>query len=68
VAKDFGAMPAYDFALRNPNRMCGVMCLGIPFLHGGSSFTTLPEGFYILRWRVYPYPEKPTVKMSRIFP
>ncbi|KAM3402471.1 hypothetical protein ACQJBY_006389 [Aegilops geniculata] len=51
VAKDFGAMPAYDFALRHPNRTCGVMCLGIPFLHGGSSFTAMPEGFYILRWR-----------------
>ncbi|KQJ97299.1 uncharacterized protein LOC100835957 [Brachypodium distachyon] len=51
IAKDFGAMPAYDFALRHPSRTSGVMCLGIPYLHGGSPFTTLPEGFYILRWR-----------------
>ncbi|KAL6854418.1 hypothetical protein ACP4OV_019321 [Aristida adscensionis] len=51
VAKDFGAMPAYDFALRHPNRTCGVMCLGIPFRHGGPSFTSMPEGFYILRWQ-----------------
>ncbi|CAN6355855.1 unnamed protein product [Urochloa humidicola] len=29
------------------------MCLGIPFLHGSTTFTSLPEGFYILRWRVY---------------
>ena len=53
VAKDFGAMLAYDFALRHPSRTCGVMCLGIPFLHGGSSFSAMPEGFYILRWRVF---------------
>ncbi|CAD6258130.1 unnamed protein product [Miscanthus lutarioriparius] len=51
VAKDFGARPAYEFALRHPSRTCGVMCLGIPFLNGGSSSTSLPEGFYILRWR-----------------
>jgi len=51
VAKDFGARPAYYFALHHPSRTCGVMCLGIPFLHGSSSFTNLPEGFYILRWR-----------------
>ncbi|XP_066339379.1 uncharacterized protein [Miscanthus floridulus] len=51
VAKDFGTMPAYEFALRHPSRTCGVMCLGVPFLNGGSSYTSLPEGFYILRWR-----------------
>ncbi|CAN6333776.1 unnamed protein product [Urochloa humidicola] len=51
VAKDFGARPAYYFALRHPTRTCGVMCLGIPFLHGSTTFTSLPEGFYILRWR-----------------
>ncbi|KAF0930973.1 hypothetical protein E2562_038543 [Oryza meyeriana var. granulata] len=50
VGKDFGAMPAYDFALRHPNRTCGVMCLGIPFGTAGLSIDTLPEGFYILRW------------------
>jgi pimeloyl-ACP methyl ester carboxylesterase len=53
VAKDFGARPAYDFALRHPDRTCGVMCLGVPFVHGGTSFATLPEGFYILRWQVF---------------
>ncbi|CAN6360780.1 unnamed protein product [Urochloa humidicola] len=51
VAKDFGARPAYYFALHHPTRTCGVMCLGIPFLHGSTTFTSLPEGFYILRWR-----------------
>ena len=47
-------MPAYDFALRHPNRTCGVMCLGIPLGTAGLSFDTLPEGFYILRWAVTP--------------
>uniref|UniRef100_A0A0E0IUQ6 AB hydrolase-1 domain-containing protein n=1 Tax=Oryza nivara TaxID=4536 RepID=A0A0E0IUQ6_ORYNI len=50
VGKDFGAMPAYSFALCHPNRTCGVMCLGIPFGVNSSSLNTLPEGFYILRW------------------
>ena len=52
VGKDFGAVPAYDFALRHPDRVCGVMCLGIPFTPFTSSFATMPEGFYMLRWLV----------------
>lgn len=52
VGKDFGAVPAYDFALRHPHRICGVICFGMPFGPGGLSFTTMPEGFYILRWQV----------------
>ncbi|KAL6641258.1 hypothetical protein ACP70R_019439 [Stipagrostis hirtigluma subsp. patula] len=52
VAKDFGTMPAYYFALRHPDRTRGVMCLGIPFSPVPLSFDdTMPEGFYILRWR-----------------
>lgn len=51
VGKDFGAMPAYDFALRHPGRTRGVVCLGIPFSPVPFSFDTMPEGFYILRWR-----------------
>lgn len=52
VGKDFGAMPAYDFALRHPERTCGVMCLGIPFGPLPAPFDTMPEGFYVLRWGV----------------
>jgi pimeloyl-ACP methyl ester carboxylesterase len=52
VGKDFGAMPAYDFALRHPDRTCGVVCLGIPFSSVPTSFGTMPEGFYVRRWRV----------------
>ncbi|KAM0844404.1 hypothetical protein ACQ4PT_057078 [Festuca glaucescens] len=51
VGKDFGAMPAYDFALRHPDRTRGVMCLGIPFSPVPLIIDTMPEGFYILRWR-----------------
>ncbi|RLN00344.1 bifunctional epoxide hydrolase 2-like [Panicum miliaceum] len=51
VAKDFGAVPAYYFALRHPGRTRGVACLGISFSHGPWSFDAMPEGFYILRWQ-----------------
>jgi len=51
VAKDFGAMPAYEFALQHPDRTCGVVCLGIPFSPAPRSFDAMPEGFYVLRWR-----------------
>ncbi|KAK8444814.1 hypothetical protein SEVIR_9G203900v4 [Setaria viridis] len=50
VGKDFGAVPAYDFTLRHPDRICGVMCLGIPFTPFASSFAAMPEGFYMSRW------------------
>ncbi|CAL9045438.1 unnamed protein product [Musa banksii] len=52
VAKNFGARTAYDFALQHPNRVHGVVTLGMPFVSSqGMSYNTLPEGFYILRWR-----------------
>lgn len=55
VAKNFGARTAYDFALQHPNRVHGVVTLGMPFVSSqGMSYSTLPEGFYILRWRVMP--------------
>jgi pimeloyl-ACP methyl ester carboxylesterase len=52
VGKDFGAAPAYEFALRHPGRTRGVVSLGIPFSPGPVSFDTMPEGFYIRCWRV----------------
>jgi pimeloyl-ACP methyl ester carboxylesterase len=53
VAKDFGGVPAYDFALQHPDRTAGVACLGVPFSPVPFSFeTTMPEGFYVLRWGV----------------
>ncbi|OVA13216.1 Alpha/beta hydrolase fold-1 [Macleaya cordata] len=56
VGKDFGARPAYQFALEHPERVIGVATLGVPFVPPGfsSAFASpgcLPEGFYILRWQ-----------------
>lgn len=51
VGKDFGAIPAYDFAVKHPNRVAGVVTLGIPFSPQGFNLSPLPEGFYIHRWR-----------------
>nr|CAB3499255.1 unnamed protein product [Digitaria exilis] len=51
VAKDFGAKPAYEFALHHPERTRGITCLGVPFSPVPFAFDTMPEGFYILRWR-----------------
>ncbi|XP_073001010.1 epoxide hydrolase 1-like [Typha latifolia] len=51
VGKDFGAMPAYGFAICHPDRVCGVITLGIPFSPTSFSLGSLPEGFYISRWR-----------------
>jgi pimeloyl-ACP methyl ester carboxylesterase len=52
VAKDFGAFPAYWFSAYYPERTCGVISIGIPFSPTPVSFDSLPEGFYIKRWRV----------------
>ncbi|XP_043687341.1 bifunctional epoxide hydrolase 2-like [Telopea speciosissima] len=53
VGKDFGARPAYLFAVLHPERVSGVVTLGVPYVPSGpsASFTDLPEGFYILRWQ-----------------
>lgn len=55
VAKDFGAKPAYLFALLHPERVLGVVTLGVPFIPPGPGPSQyqkyLPEGFYISRWK-----------------
>ncbi|XP_062162344.1 uncharacterized protein LOC133869384 [Alnus glutinosa] len=52
VAKDFGARPAYLFAILHPERVLGVVTIGVPFMPQRSTFHKhLPEGFYISRWR-----------------
>ncbi|KAJ0082543.1 hypothetical protein Patl1_10800 [Pistacia atlantica] len=53
VAKDFGARPAYQFALLHLERVAGVVTLGVPFMPPELSqfHQNLPEGFYILRWQ-----------------
>ncbi|KAF5205929.1 Bifunctional epoxide hydrolase [Thalictrum thalictroides] len=54
VAKDFGVRPAYHFALLHPEKVLGVVTLGIPFLLTGPQVFPrehLPDGFYMLRWQ-----------------
>ncbi|XAR59141.1 Soluble epoxide hydrolase [Bertholletia excelsa] len=53
VAKDFGARPAYFFAHLYPERVSGVVTLGVPYVPPGPMTCDkyLPEGFYMLRWR-----------------
>ncbi|XVF87518.1 hypothetical protein PTKIN_Ptkin18bG0126400 [Pterospermum kingtungense] len=53
VAKDFGVWPAYLFALFHPERVAGVITLGVPYMppEPPKYHESLPEGFYISRWR-----------------
>lgn len=55
IGKDFGAMVAYPFALLYPEKVAGVITLGVPFMRPGgpNHLQTLPEGFYIRRWQVH---------------
>jgi len=57
VGKDFGARAAYQFSILHPEMVVGVVTLGVPYVPyvppAASAFRQyLPEGFYILRWRV----------------
>lgn len=55
VGKDFGGMPAYIVAALHPDRVAGVVSLGIPFMLPGPAAVQshlLPEGFYVSRWQV----------------
>ncbi|KAI3765046.1 hypothetical protein L2E82_15067 [Cichorium intybus] len=53
IGKDFGAVVAYAFALLHRERVLGVVTLGVPFIPPGPlvSHESLPEGFYISRFR-----------------
>ncbi|KAK6149872.1 hypothetical protein DH2020_017397 [Rehmannia glutinosa] len=53
IAKDFGARVAYLFALLHPEKVLGIITLGIPFLPPApvTFHDYLPEGFYISRWQ-----------------
>ncbi|KAJ0735055.1 putative soluble epoxide hydrolase [Helianthus annuus] len=53
IGKDFGAIVAYPFALQHPEKVAGIVTIGLPFMPPGA-FTTefvLPEGFYPRRWQ-----------------
>nr|DAD22948.1 TPA_asm: hypothetical protein HUJ06_024411 [Nelumbo nucifera] len=52
VGKDFGAWPAYLVSLLHPERVSGVVSLGVPFfIPRPNPFDDFPEGFYILKWK-----------------
>ncbi|KAJ9566602.1 hypothetical protein OSB04_002568 [Centaurea solstitialis] len=54
VAKDFGAMVAYPFAMLHPEKVAGLIVLGVAYLPPGDfkqNSALLPEGFYIRRWQ-----------------
>lgn len=55
VGKDFGANIVYMFALFHPEKVAGVITLGVPFVPPGAirNHLVLPEGFYVRRWQVY---------------
>ena len=55
VGKDFEASPAFLVVGLHPERVSGVITLGIPFMPPGVSvipFHLLPKGFYLFRWQV----------------
>ncbi|XP_024965270.1 bifunctional epoxide hydrolase 2-like, partial [Cynara cardunculus var. scolymus] len=53
IAKDFGAMVGYIFSLFFPNKIAGIITLGIPYMppEALQQLQTLPEGFYMRRWQ-----------------
>ncbi|CAN0852966.1 Bifunctional epoxide hydrolase 2 [Linum grandiflorum] len=55
VGKDFGSFVASWFEVLHPEKVLGLVNLGIPFMvpiKGASMSSQLPEGFYVSRWRV----------------
>ncbi|KVH89559.1 uncharacterized protein LOC112527047 [Cynara cardunculus var. scolymus] len=53
IAKDFGGMVGYIFSLFFPEKLAGIITLGIPYMppEALQQLQTLPEGFYMRRWR-----------------
>ncbi|CAN0852968.1 Bifunctional epoxide hydrolase 2 [Linum grandiflorum] len=55
VGKDFGSFVATWFEVLHPEKVLGLVNLGVPFMvpiKGASMANQLPEGFYVSRWRV----------------
>ncbi|PWA57281.1 epoxide hydrolase [Artemisia annua] len=52
IGKDFGAIIAYPLALLHPEKVAGIITLGLPFMPPGAfkHQFVLPEGAYPLRW------------------
>ncbi|XP_024992982.1 uncharacterized protein LOC112526795 [Cynara cardunculus var. scolymus] len=52
IGKDFGSMVGYIFSLFNPEKVAGIVSLGVAFRPPGSrTHLVLPEGYYIQRWQ-----------------
>ncbi|KAL5054262.1 hypothetical protein RYX36_034944 [Vicia faba] len=54
IGKNFGGPPAYLFSILLPERVLGVITLGVPYVPPGPPMLHkyLPEGLYILRWKL----------------
>ncbi|GJY37345.1 putative epoxide hydrolase [Tanacetum coccineum] len=54
IAKDFGTWIAYSFVLLHPEKIAGIITLGMAFMPPAAYKPdfTLPEGFYVRRWQV----------------
>ncbi|KAI3680664.1 hypothetical protein L6452_35437 [Arctium lappa] len=53
IAKDFGGMVAYIFAIFFPEKLAGIVTMGVPYMppQALQQIQTLPEGFYMRRWQ-----------------
>ncbi|XP_031250818.1 bifunctional epoxide hydrolase 2-like [Pistacia vera] len=52
IGKDFGSWPAYLLSILHPERISGIVSLGVPFfVPKPNRYQGLPEGFYIFRWK-----------------
>ncbi|XP_057816590.2 uncharacterized protein LOC131029924 [Cryptomeria japonica] len=54
VSKDFGAMVAYFLDLLHPDRVRGMVVMGMPYRRPGPEYFAmdkLPRGFYIRHWQ-----------------
>ncbi|KAL8467960.1 hypothetical protein ACS0TY_031273 [Phlomoides rotata] len=53
IGKDVGARVAYLFALHHPEKVSGIITLGMPYLPSSPDtfLEILPEGFYVSRWQ-----------------
>ncbi|KAJ9565884.1 hypothetical protein OSB04_001850 [Centaurea solstitialis] len=53
IAKDFGGMVAYIFAIFFPEKLAGIVTIGVPYMppQALQQIQTLPEGFYMRRWQ-----------------
>lgn len=53
VGKDFGAKTAFDLAIQHPDRVMGIVTVGVPFAPRPFAAVCEPlKGSYIARWRV----------------